>query len=76
MGKSEMVLDFETIELRDGRSSPISAELMEIRQSESVKVVDVDEDWSIRVLRPKETPGGVDRHVPVVRASRVGARWW
>jgi hypothetical protein len=39
---------------------------------ESVKVVDVDEDWSILVLRPKETSGGVDLHVPVVRASRGG----
>jgi hypothetical protein len=35
-----MVLDFDSIELRDGRTSALKAELDEIRQSESVKVVD------------------------------------
>jgi hypothetical protein len=39
-GKTEMGLDFDRIQLRAGPASPFSAELLEIRQSESVKVVD------------------------------------
>ncbi len=39
-GKTEMSLVFDSIELPGGRTSPLSAELMEVRQSESVKVVD------------------------------------
>jgi uncharacterized protein YcfJ len=39
-GKTEMSLAFDTIELKTGRVEPIRAELLELRQSESVKVVD------------------------------------
>lgn len=39
-GKTEMALEFNTIELKNGRTSPLNAELLEVRQSESVKVVD------------------------------------
>lgn len=39
-GKTEMSLEFDSIELRNGRTSALSVELLEIRQSESVKVVD------------------------------------
>lgn len=39
-GRTEMRLDFDRIEFRDGGSAPLNAELMEIRQSESVKTVD------------------------------------
>ncbi|MCI0485187.1 MAG: peptidoglycan-binding protein [Blastocatellia bacterium] len=39
-GKTEMTLEFDTIELRNGSAAPLNAELLEVRRSESVKVVD------------------------------------
>lgn len=39
-GKTEMGLDFDSIEFRNGRRSALRAELLEVRQNESVKVVD------------------------------------
>jgi hypothetical protein len=39
-GKTELGLDFDRIQLRDRRNSRLRAELLEVRQSESVKVVD------------------------------------
>jgi hypothetical protein len=39
-GKTELGLDFDRIRLRSGRTSRLRAELLEVRQSESVKVVD------------------------------------
>lgn len=41
----------------------------------SVRMVDVGEsEWSLRALRPKETPTGVDLHVPVNDRANVHIR--
>ncbi len=39
-GKTEMGLEFDRIRLRDGRTAPFRAEVVELRQSEAVQVVD------------------------------------
>ncbi|HET9533575.1 MAG TPA: peptidoglycan-binding protein [Blastocatellia bacterium] len=39
-GKTELGLAFDTIRFRNGSTAPLDAELLEVRQSESVKVVD------------------------------------
>lgn len=39
-GRTELGLAFDTIQFRDGNTAPLEAELLEVRQSESVKVVD------------------------------------
>ncbi|MEW6128347.1 MAG: hypothetical protein AB1757_15010 [Acidobacteriota bacterium] len=39
-GKTEIGLSFDRIQLRDGRNARLRAELLEVRQSESVKVID------------------------------------
>jgi hypothetical protein len=39
-GKTELGLDFDRIQLRNGRSARLNAELLEVRQSDKVKVVD------------------------------------
>ena len=41
-GKTELGLFFDRIQLRDGRSARFVTELLEVRQSEKVKVVDED----------------------------------
>ncbi|HET9531354.1 MAG TPA: peptidoglycan-binding protein [Blastocatellia bacterium] len=39
-GKTEMGLAFDSIQFRNGNTAPLEAELLEVRQSENVKVVD------------------------------------
>jgi hypothetical protein len=39
-GKTEIGLDFDSIEYRNGRRASLRAELLEVRQNESIKVVD------------------------------------
>jgi hypothetical protein len=39
-GKTELGLEFDRITLRDERSAPVRAELLEVRQNESLKAVD------------------------------------
>ena len=41
-GRTEMGLAFDTVEFTDGRVVPFNAELVAVRQSESVKMVDED----------------------------------
>lgn len=41
-GKTEMGLRFDHIQLRDGRRARFDSELLEVRQSEAVKVIDED----------------------------------
>lgn len=41
---------------------------------ESVRVVDIDEEWSLRTLRPQQTDDGVDLHVPVGDRANVQVR--
>src|SRR5262249_48615642 len=41
-GRTEMGLAFDAMEIPDGRALPFNAELVDVRQSESVKMVDED----------------------------------